>query len=165
MATDVPAYLVCPLSKKPMVTPVLVTSVSRSGVPVHVGDTVDSKALLELYGWDFSAVEYVPNRGISEALEEFWCSQVAMRTPINAIKDDDVREMTAAVLDEILQQASLKGSVERAKRLASEPSRSNLFALVSILARRNQPWIHSSTPQVNNNKRVGEACAASTAKR
>ena len=141
----VPDYLLCPLSGQPMALPVLVTAISKEAGRqqeldgVKIGQTVDFRSLVPLCGWSAKKVNdtfsVVPNSNIEDAMEDFACTKIAESTAICALKECDVKTTIAAALGKILLGRSEKWH-NRARQLAAEPpSKKNLVALVSLLAR------------------------------
>mmetsp|Transcript_12399 Transcript_12399/g.24674 ORF Transcript_12399/g.24674 Transcript_12399/m.24674 type:complete len:707 (+) Transcript_12399:108-2228(+) len=133
----IPKYLRCALSHKLMTDPVLVTRVKRVGLNIGEGDTVDYATLMEHCGWDEGAVEFISNKNVGYAVDDFTCSSIADSTPLHAAQEDDLPRAVAAVFSRFCLSTS--GSAEkfnRASLLAGqlEPTRQALRELVVLLA-------------------------------
>ena len=142
MEPVLPAFALCPLSGDPMCRPVLVTAIKthlEGAKDLQLGDTVDLRTLLALCEFDRdkveTAFEVVANRKLEEALEHWACTQLAERTPIAALKDSDVRNVAAALLQKILGKQQLEKWHAHAQQMAGHSDRKRLVELTAVLAR------------------------------
>ena len=142
MEPVLPAFALCPLSGDPLCRPVLVTAIKthlEGAKDLQLGDTVDLMTLLALCEFDRDkmekAFEVVANRKLEEALEHWACTQLAERTPIAALKDSDVRNVAAALLQKILGKQQLEKWHAHAQQMAGHSDRKRLVELTAVLAR------------------------------
>eukprot|EP00961_Rhodomonas_salina_P117913 1586760-Rhodomonas_salina.1 len=66
-----------------MQDPVMVVKVNKESSAVREGDTVERSALLRIFS-DAGDVEFVTNRNIQQAIDDFRCAQIAESTPVDA---------------------------------------------------------------------------------